>query len=229
MVSALTGAAMLALWVAERVIGRPPVRRAAPVAGRNAPPRFSPQQAARFTRTDGGARFFDATVATSILEVLRFRSANPIALPGVDARAGVWAWEICPLQGGRERAIEVVERAAARGMPLLGSLSLVLLKTGHPHEAILVVAQDQALAANLAIPAGEFAVLRSNVVETARAPAEPLVTAPPVATEAPPTEAPVVIGQVAKSARPKANGANGVQAPASRGTKDEPPSRAPDA
>jgi hypothetical protein len=238
MFQTLTGVAGIAgvvMWAADRLMGRAPrdVRREpAQFAGRSAPPRFTSEQAARFTRIDAGARVFDVARARSIVEALRFRSATQVALPGVDPRSGVYAWEIGPLRGDRECAAEVFERASARGMVVLGSLSLILLRTGHPVESVLIAAPNGMIGAHLATPHGELAIL--SVTEPVRAaveapspspmPVEPAsvvepVPAPPVAQAAPPqapapatetasTAEPVVIGQVAiPRKRKEVNGA----------------------
>lgn len=222
MVNVLTGAAMLAFYVIDRALGRFSSRGRHPFEWRTASPRFTPQQAARFTRVAGGACLFDASVASSIVDVLRYRSAKPIELPGVDARAGIWAWEICALQSGRERAADVIDRATARGMVAFGSLSLVLLKTGLSHEPILIVTTPD-LVARVAPPGGEMAVLSQPIVTL-----DPPIVTPPAKVEEVANEriAPVSIAQVAK---PRRAATNGVQAPAAKGAADEPPSRAADA
>lgn len=252
MFQTLTGVAGIAgvvMWAADRLLGRAPrdQRREPPhVGGRAAPPRFTAEQAARFTRIEAGARVFDAGRTRSIVDALRFRSATQVSLPGVDPRSGVYAWEVGPFRGDRECAAEVYDRATARGMVALGSLSLILLKTGHPIESVLIVAPNAMIGAHLATPHGELAILSTAEPEPVRAPVqapvspiesppavEPVASVvaqpqPPAAASAPaavPAEAaapaaePVVLGQVAfPKKRKDVNGA----APTKQEAVDEP-------
>lgn len=254
MFQTLTGVAGIAgvvMWAADRLLGRAPrdQRRESPhVGGRAAPLRFTAEQAARFTRIEAGARVFDAGRTRSILDALRFRSATQVALPGVDPRSGVYAWEVGPFRGDRECAAEVYDRATARGMVVLGSLSLILLKTGHPIESVLIAAPNAMIGAHLATPHGELAILSTAAPEPVRAPVEhppaaappaptidpppavdmaPIVAQPPivevaspvVAPTASPTADPVVLGQVAfPKKRKDVNGA----APTKQEAVDEP-------
>jgi hypothetical protein len=204
MIQELTGVAMLTMWIADRFMGRPQrsTRDGNSGGGRaRGPVKFAPEQAARFTRIDAGARSFDVSRTSAILETLRFRSATPVTLPGVDARAGVWAWEVGPLRADRDCAADVVERALARGMVPLGSLSLILLRTGHPVDAVLVVAQSAAAAARLASPQGDLAILRVAAIQPQPVAGEPTL-APPAAPaaavrELEPTELPAPVESVA--------------------------------
>ena len=247
MFQTLTGVAGIAgvvMWAADRLMGRAP-REARPseAAGPAARPRFTPEQAARFTRIEAGARAFDVARARSIVEALRFRSATQIALPGVDPRSGVYAWEIGPLRGDRECAAEVFERASARNMVVLGSLSLILLRTGHPVESVLIAAPNGMIGAHLATPHGELAIL--SVADPVRAvvdaptpvPIEPAQVVEPVAAQearesspvaaSAPTAEPVLVGQVVIP-RKQRKDVNGAAAPKSEAV-DEPASPAANA
>lgn len=200
-----TGVLVLAAWVADRVAGRAgrakggqPAASDAPAAARqrSATPRpaFRADQAALFTRVEEGARIFRPEVARAVLDdALRMRGAVPIALPGLDARAAVWAWAIVPPRGDRDLASEVVDRAIARGQHVVASLSIVLLRTGHPVEAIIVAAQGAEVARSIASIAGEMGVFLG--------PPGAVPESPPLVTPPPPTPGDrkangVVIGQV---------------------------------
>lgn len=130
--------------------------------------KFSPIEAARFTRLEDGARHFDADLSSKLPGILSTRSAvlEPQSPQAPDARV----WKIVPLKRGLPVAAGVIKHGRSQGWDVYGSLSLAYLLSSKDVPMVLVTAPT-GMSAELAGTQSQLALIDPPpppvIVETA--------------------------------------------------------------
>lgn len=145
------------------------------------------EEAAKITRpSEGGAIALIPSAAGAILGHLAMRSAVEVQMVGVDARLGMRAWAMVPLQAGVPVAATVAEQAVRQGLATAVSLSVVWGMCGKDVPAVLIIGPP-AMVRPHAHPRGQVAILLRPHPPL---PSSDVAVVPPPAASPPPTSPP---------------------------------------